>query len=159
MNKATLDSTSHNKVVPDSVFCNCKTRENYNFLKKDNDYVFFNRTGLERIGVVESEIGLLLGWSASSGCGTPLQKTRKNVGQRGLCLWPLRCLSQFLAERRNRLLRGLMFLRTFHRWGGLVFIVYVFPNLMVIRILSHWMGYFLFLLISDLIRDTEGAFY
>ena len=29
---------------------------------------FFNRTGLERIGVVGSEIGLLLGWSAGSGC-------------------------------------------------------------------------------------------
>ena len=30
---------------------------------------FFNRTGLERIGVVGPEIGLLLGWSADSGCG------------------------------------------------------------------------------------------
>ena len=30
-------------------------------------------------------------------------------------------------------------LRTFHRWGDLVFIVYVFPNWMVIRILSYWM--------------------
>ena len=31
---------------------------------------FFNRSGMERIGVVESEIGLLLGWSIGSGCGT-----------------------------------------------------------------------------------------
>ena len=31
---------------------------------------FFNRTGLERIGVVGPEIGLLLGWSTGSGCGT-----------------------------------------------------------------------------------------
>ena len=31
---------------------------------------FLNRTGLERIGVVGSEIGLLLGWSVGSGCGT-----------------------------------------------------------------------------------------
>ena len=30
---------------------------------------FFNRTGLERIGVVGPKIGLLLGWSAGSGCG------------------------------------------------------------------------------------------
>ena len=32
--------------------------------------LFFNRTGLERIGVVGPEIGLLLGWSIGSGCGT-----------------------------------------------------------------------------------------
>ena len=32
-----------------------------------------------------------------------------------------------------------------------------FLNWMVIRILSHWMGYYL--LISDLIRDIEGAVY
>ena len=37
------------------------------------DDAFFNRTRLERIGVVGPEIGLLLGWSAGSGCGTPLQ--------------------------------------------------------------------------------------
>ena len=30
---------------------------------------FFNRTGLERIGVVGPEVGLLLGWSAGFGCG------------------------------------------------------------------------------------------
>ena len=30
---------------------------------------FFNRTGLEHIEVVGPEIGLLLGWSAGSGCG------------------------------------------------------------------------------------------
>ena len=29
---------------------------------------FFNRIGLERIGVVGPEIGLLLGWSAGSEC-------------------------------------------------------------------------------------------
>ena len=31
---------------------------------------FYNRTGLERIGVVGLEIGLLLGWSAGFGYGT-----------------------------------------------------------------------------------------
>ena len=41
------------------------------------------------------------------------------------------------------------FLRTFHQWGGLVFIVDVFPNWMVIRILSYWMGNFLSLSLSD----------
>ena len=50
-----------------------------------------------------------------------------------------------------------MFLRTFHRWGDLVFIVYVIPNWRVVRILSHWMGYFPPLSISDLIRDIEGV--
>ena len=32
-----------------------------------------------------------------------------------------------------------------------------FPNWMVIRILSHWMRYFLSLSLSDLIRDMEGV--
>ena len=50
-------------------------------------------------------------------------------------------------------------LRTFHQWGGLVFIAYVFPNWRVIRILPHWMRYFLPLLVSDSIRDIEGAVY
>ena len=34
-------------------------------------------------------------------------------------------------------------LRTFHRWGGHVFITYIVPNLRVARILSYWMRYFL----------------
>ena len=38
---------------------------------------FFNRTGLERIGVVGPEIGLLLGWPAGSG----------SSGQRKDCCW------------------------------------------------------------------------
>ena len=58
-------------------------------------------------------------------------KTRKKKGRQGLHPWPLRCLSQFLAGRKDRLLRERMFfcvsLRTFHRGGGLIFITYVFP--------------------------------
>ena len=61
-------------------------------------------------------------------------KTRKKGGRRGLCSWPLRCLSQFLSEIKERLLRGRMCclflrmsmrlrMRTFHRWGSPVFIV------------------------------------
>ena len=43
---------------------------------------FFNRIELERIGVIGPEIGLLLGWSAGSGCGTPLQRQeRRWVGE------------------------------------------------------------------------------
>ena len=34
---------------------------------------------------------------------------------------------------------------------------YVFPNWMVVRILSHWMGYFLPFITIRLIRDNEGA--
>ena len=34
-----------------------------------------------------------------------------------------------------------------------------FPNWMVVRTLSRWMGYFLPLLLSDLISDIEGAVY
>ena len=32
-------------------------------------------------------------------------KTRKKGGRRGLCPWPLRCLSQTLSERKERMLR------------------------------------------------------
>ena len=52
-----------------------------------------------------------------------------------------------------------MFLRTFHRGGGLNIYSVCFPNLMVVRILSHWMGYFMPLSISDLIGDIEGIVY
>ena len=33
------------------------------------------------------------------------------------------------------------------------------PNWMIVRILSHWMRYFMPLSISDLIRDIEEAVY
>ena len=39
--------------------------------------------------------------------------------------------------------------------GGLDIYSVCFPNWMVIRILPHWMRYFLSLLILDLIRDIE----
>ena len=57
------------------------------------DDAFFNRTGLECIGVVGPEIGLLLlGWFAGSGCGTAglqaldvalLYKDKKEEGSAG----------------------------------------------------------------------------
>ena len=40
--------------------------------------------------------------------GTPLQKQERKGGRRGLRPWPLRCLSQFLSERKERLLNGRM---------------------------------------------------
>ena len=89
------------------------------------DDVFFNRTGLERVGVVGSEPGLLwiglkaLDRRAGDRTATRLvcrlwmwhfsAKTRKKKGRRGLCPWPLRCLSQYLSERKDRLLRRRMF--------------------------------------------------
>ena len=42
-------------------------------------------------------------------------------------------------------------------WSGIYSIS--FPNWMVIRILSHWTGYFLLLSVSDSIRDIESAVY
>ena len=40
-------------------------------------------------------------------------------------------------------------MRTFYRWGDLVFIVDDFPNWMVIRTLSYWMRDFFSLSLSD----------
>ena len=52
---------------------------------------------------------LLQRWFGGSGNDASLQKrTRKKGGWRGLRPWPLRCLSQFLSERKERLLRGRM---------------------------------------------------
>ena len=45
--------------------------------------LLFNRTGLERVGVVGPELVLLLGWSACSRCGTPLQKQERRWVGRG----------------------------------------------------------------------------
>ena len=74
-------------------------------------------------------------------------KTRKKGGRRGLGPWPLRGLSQTPFQRGERMFRSLsidiQILRTFHRWGGHVFITYIVPNLRVARILSYWMRYFL----------------
>ena len=64
---------------------------------------------LEHVGVVGSELELSLGWSASSGRWTPLQK-QKQKGSAGARPLPLRCLSQFfLDERKDQLLKGRMF--------------------------------------------------
>ena len=42
-------------------------------------------------------------------------------------------------------------------WPGIYSIC--FPSWMMIRILSHWTGYFLLLSVSDLIRDIEREIY
>ena len=98
----------------------------------------------------------LWGWLSSA-------KTRKNGGRQGLRPWPLRCLSQFLSEKKERLLRGRMCCKCF--------CVYLSPmgwpciysrcstSWMVIRSPSHWMEYFLFYSISDLVQDIERVIY
>ena len=59
-----------------------------------------------RLCVVGPEVGLLLLligrlWMWHS----PARRTRKKKGRRGLRPWPLRCLSQILSERKERMLR------------------------------------------------------
>ena len=47
------------------------------------DEAFVNRTGLKRVEGVGSEFGLLLGWFAGSGYGTPLQRQVRKKGPVG----------------------------------------------------------------------------
>ena len=68
---------------------------------------FFNRTGLERVGVFGPDLDCC--WAGRQALALlSSAKTRKKKGRRGLRPWPLRCLSQILSERKDRLLRGLM---------------------------------------------------
>ena len=74
------------------------------------DEAFFNRTGLEHVGVVGLEFGLLLGWAGLQVLASlSFSKMRKKKGWRGLRTWPLQCLSQFLPDRKDRLLKGRIF--------------------------------------------------
>ena len=106
------------------------------------DDAFFNQNwagaGWNRwVGPLALDVGLLF-------------KNKKQRGSAGARPLPLRCLSQFFPdEEKINCLKSEFFVRTFHRWGGLVFIVDVFLNWMVIRILSYWMGDPLSLSLSD----------
>ena len=73
----------------------------------------------------------LLGRSTDSASWASLQKQEtKRIGE-GSPL-PLRCLSQFFLVEENINCLGnevlCICLRTFHRWGGLVFIIYDHDN-------------------------------
>ena len=86
------------------------------------------------------------------------KKQKRSAGARSL---PLRCLSQFflVEEKINCLGTEVLCisLRTFHRWGGLVFIMddhdnfpswmmthnSIFPCWRMIRYFSHWVGDFI----------------
>ena len=77
-------------------------------------------TWLERVGITGLELAMSLGRSAGSECRTPQQKKRKKEGRRGFRPWPLRCLSQYLSERKDRLLRRRMFCVPFtDGWPGI----------------------------------------
>ena len=88
-------------------------------------------------------------WSSGSVGSSFLQKQGKQGGSARA--WPVAApmlKSDSFIERKERMLRlafrsVFFLLRTFHRWVGHVFIVYIAPNLRVARILSYWMRYFL----------------
>ena len=52
---------------------------------------------------------------------------------------------------------GVQNLRNFHRWGGHVFIMYIVPNLMVARILSYWIRYFL-PLSKEILKEKKNGY-
>ena len=86
---------------------------------KDLMLLFSTGTGLERVGVAGSDpdswlIGDAGYWIVGAGVGllllligrlwvwpSPARRTKGKEGRRGLCLWPLRCLSQILSERKR----------------------------------------------------------
>ena len=94
--------------------------------------------------------------------------TRKKGVRRGLRSWSLRCLSQFLSERKERLLRGG---RICLVWRCVSEFAYLSPmgwpciysgcptSWTVTRGPSYWMECFLFYPISDLVQDIERVIY
>ena len=65
--------------------------------------------------------------------------------------------SVFFGGKENQLFREKIFVCTFHRWGGLVFIMDDhdnFPSLMMIRILPPLVDGFSLLIVNRLIRDN-----
>ena len=88
--------------------------------------------------------------------GSSAKIRNKRVG--GDRLLPLQCLSQFFpVEKKINCLGNEFFVRTFHRWGGLVFIMDdhgKFPSWMMIRIFLSLGEGFSFLIVNQLIRDN-----
>ena len=98
-------------------------------------------TGLERAGIAERSVG--------SRCRTPLQKQETKMIGGGSPVAFQMPKSVLYGGREDQQLREGSFVRTFHRWGGLVFIVDDFPNWMVIKTLSYYMRDFLSLSLSN----------
>ena len=85
--------------------------------------LFSTGTGLERVGVAGPDLDCwLIGdagyWIVGAGVGllllligrlwmwhSPTRRIKKKKGRRGLRPWLLRCLSQILSERKERMLR------------------------------------------------------
>ena len=82
----------------------------------------------------------------------------RNKKDRQGCPLPLRCLSQFFpVEEKINCLGNEFFVRTFHRWGDMVFIMDDhdnFPNWMMIQIFLPFGERFSFLIVNRLIRDN-----
>ena len=101
----------------------------------------------------------LLGRSVDFGCLAPLQKqeTKRIGGDRSL---PLQCLSQFfLVEEKINCLGNEFLVRSFHRRGGLVFIMDDhdnFPSWMMIQIFLPLCERFSFLIVNRLIKVIDN---
>ena len=78
-----------------------------------------------------------------------LCKNKKQRGSAGARSLLLRCLSQFFPDEENINCLESEFSAYLSPTGSLVFIVEDFPNWMVIRTLSYWMGDFLSLSLLD----------
>ena len=104
------------------------------------------------VGLLLLLIGKLWTWHSSV-------KTRKKGGRRGRCPLPLRCLSQFLSERKERLLRMLRFFAYLSMMERPCIYSGCSTSWMVIRSPPHWMEYFLFHSVSDLFQDMERIVY
>ena len=109
----------------------------------------------------QSELGLnvldLLGRSADSVRWTSLQKQETKRISGGSPVASSMPKSVLSGEREDQLLGNEFFVRTFHRWGGLVFIMDNhdnFPSLMMIRIFLPFGKRFSFLIVNRLIRDN-----
>ena len=111
---------------------------------------FFQPDWLELVGVIRLDLDCY--WAGLQALALlSSAKTRKKKGRQGLRPWPLRCLSQFLSEKKKiDCLEGecVAYLSPIG-WPDIYSIC--IPSWMAIRILSHWKGYFLLLSVSDLI--------
>ena len=87
-----------------------------------------------------------------------LCKNKKQKGSTGARPLPLRCLSQFFpGEEKINYLGNDFFVRTFHRWDDLVFIIDDhdnFPSCMMIQIFLPLGERFSFLIVNRLISDN-----
>ena len=84
-------------------------------------------------------------------------KIRNKKGQRGSPVASPMPKSVFFGGRENQLLREGISMRTFHRWGDLVFLMNDhdnFPSWMIIRIFLPLGEGFSFLIVNRLIRDN-----